>query len=131
MTIILQYTILYIQYIRSKFNKLIGSRNIKIFSDLILFIKLASKNTKNLTFLSEVGVRSSRPGSSMLRTPLHINNLYDKTCTVTACGLWNFLSSSLRSIETPGAVCGDTETVVGPTGSAMLLEEQSWRIRPI
>lgn len=113
MTIILQYTILYIQYIRSKFNKLIGSRNIKIFSDLILFIKLASQNTENLTFLSEVGVRTSRPGSSMLRTPLHLNTLYDKTCTVTACGLWNFLSSSpLRSIETPGAICGDTETVV-------------------
>lgn len=113
MTIILQYTILYIQYIRSKLNKLIGSRNIKIVSDLILLIKLVSQNIKNLTFLSEVGVRNSRLGSSMLRTPLHINTLYGKTCTVTACGLWNFLSSSsLRSIETPGAVCGDTETIV-------------------
>jgi hypothetical protein len=88
-------------YIRSQMNKLIDSRKIKILSLTHLILKTGYPKyfAENLTFLSEVSVRNSRTGSSILRMPLHRTTVYGKSFVVTACRLWNSLPLPIRSIE--------------------------------
>lgn len=85
-------------YIRSKFNSLIYSRNINIISLNHLVLHTGQQNTflKNMNFLSDMSVRTSRKGSALLRMPLRRTTLHGKCFKVSAFRLWNYLPFPLK-----------------------------------